>query len=240
MSNTNKTKKHVQKKYETREVLESLNTTAATGEKFLQKYAKYIGIVFGVVVLIALGYVLYQNYVITPKNTQASDLVLDAEDLYLQEKTDQALGGKNGGISGFADIAEEYGTTASGELAALYAGVIEFKKGNYQKALDFFQKFDSSDKDLKAVKYGAIADTYVELNNNDEALNYMTKAAKESTNSATAFQFNKKAGILAMAIGQNDKALAFFQTIKDKYPDTDPTGEVDAYIERLKYATGKE
>jgi len=240
MSKINKTKKTPQKKYETQEALETMNTWAVSAESFLQKYAKYMGIVFGVVVLIALGYVLYQNFVITPKNTQASDLVLDAENLYLQGKADQALGGRNGGISGFSDIAEDYGSTASGKLAALYAGVIEFKKGDYQKALDFFQKFDSPDKDLKAVKYGAIADTYVELNNNEEALNYMTKAAKESTSGATAFQFNKKAGILAMAMGQNDKALEFFQTIKDKYSDVDQSGEIDAYIERLKYATGKE
>jgi TolA-binding protein len=68
----------------------------------------------------------------------------------------------------------------------------------------------------------------------------MSKAASESTSAATAYQFNKKAGLLAMSLNQNEKALDFFQAIKDKYPDTDQTGEVDAYIERLKYATGKQ
>ena len=68
----------------------------------------------------------------------------------------------------------------------------------------------------------------------------MTKAANESSTAATAYQFNKKAGILAMSLNQNEKALEFFKNIKDKYPDIDTSGEVDAYIERLTYATGKQ
>lgn len=68
----------------------------------------------------------------------------------------------------------------------------------------------------------------------------MTKAANESNNGATAYQFGKKAGILAMSLNQNDKALEFFQAIQDKYPDIDQSGEIEAYIERLKYATGKQ
>lgn len=226
--------------YETKEILNTLNTSASSGEKFLQKYAKPIGILFSVVIIAALGYVIYDNYVVTPKNIEASDLMVDAENLYAEGKTDQALGGKASGISGFIDIAEEYSSTKAGKLASLYAGVTEFKKGNYQKALECFQNFDSPDKDLKAVKYGAIADTYVELNNTTEALNYMTKAANESSNGATAYQFGKKAGILAMSLNQNDKALEFFQAIQDKYPDVDQSGEIEAYIERLKYATGKQ
>lgn len=226
--------------YETKEILNTLNTSASSGEKFLQKYAKPIGILFSVVIIAALGYVIYDNYVVTPKNIEASDLMVDAENLYAEGKTDQALGGKASGISGFVDIAEEYSNTKAGKLASLYAGVTEFKKGNYQKALEYFQNFDSPDKDLKAVKYGAIADTYVELNNTTEALNYMTKAANESNNGATAYQFGKKAGILAMSLNQNDKALEFFQAIQDKYPDIDQSGEIEAYIERLKYATGKQ
>ena len=226
--------------YATKEILDSLNTSAIDGEKYLQNYAKPIGIFFGIVIIAVLGYVIYDNYVITPKNIEASNLMVDAENLYNEGKTDQALGGKSSGISGFIDIAEEYGSTKTGKFAHLYAGIAEYKKGNYQNALEHFNKFDTSDKDLKAVKYGAIADTYVELNNTDEALNFMTKAANESSTAATAYQFNKKAGILAMSLNQNEKALEFFKNIKDKYPDIDTSGEVDAYIERLTYATGKQ
>lgn len=226
--------------YPGKEILDTLNTSALDSEKFLQKYAKPIGIFFGVVILAVLGYVIYDNYIVTPKNIEATNMMIDAENLFDEGKLDQALGGKASGISGFVDIGEEYGSTNAGKLAYLYAGVTEFKNGNYEKALEHLQKFDSPDKDLKAIKYGAIADTYAELNNTTEALNYMTKAANESTTGATAYQFNKKAGILAMALNQNEKALEFFQTIHDKYPDVDQSGEIDAYIERLKYATGKQ
>jgi tetratricopeptide (TPR) repeat protein len=233
------TKRKKKQSYATKEILNTLNASAVDGEKFLQKYAKPIGIFFGIVILAVLGYVIYDNYVVTPKNIEASDLMVDAENLYTEGKTEQALGGKSSGISGFVDIAEEYNSTKTGKLAYLYAGVTEFKNGNYQKALEYFQSFESPDKDLKAVKYGAIADTYVELNNTEEALGYMSKAANESTNAATAYQFNKKAGLLAMSLNQNEKALEFFQIIKDKYPDVDQAGEIEAYIERLKYVTGK-
>lgn len=233
-------KHKVKHNYGTKEILDSLNTSAIDGERFIQKYAKPIGIFFAIVIIAVLGYVIYDNYVVVPKNIEASDLMVDAENLYNEGKTDQALGGKSSGISGFIDIAEEYGSTKAGKFAHLYAGITEFKKGNYQKALEHFNKFDTSDKDLKAVKYGAIADAYVELNNAEEALNYMTQAVNESSNAATVYQFSKKAGILAMSLNQNEKALEFFQNIKDKFPDIDTSGEVDAYIERLKYITGKQ
>lgn len=228
------------KNYETKEILDTLNTSANDGEKFLQKYAKPIGYFFGVIIIAALGYIIYDNYVVTPKNIDAADLMVSAENLYEEGKTKEALGGSSSAIPGFVDISEDYKNTKSGKLANLYAGAIEFKNGNYQKALDYFEKFDSSDKDLKAVKYGAIADSYVELNNTEDGLKFMEKAANESSNAATAYHFGKKAGLLAMALNQNEKALGFFQSIHDKYPDVDQSGEIEAYIERLKYATGKQ
>ncbi|TWP29312.1 tetratricopeptide repeat protein [Apibacter muscae] len=227
-------------KYETKEILDTLNSTASKSEKFLQKYAKPIGIFFGVLILAILGYVIYDNYVVVPKNVEAADLMVNAENLYDEGKTKEALGGGSSGILGFSDIAEDFSNTKSGKLANLYAGSIEFKKGNYQQALDLFLKFDSQDKDLKAVKYGAIADSYVELKNKDDAIKFMEKAANESSTPATAYHFGKKAGLLAMSLNQNEKALGFFQSIHDKYPDVDQSGEIEAYIERLKYATGKQ
>lgn len=235
MSKTNKKTK----KYATEEALTSLNDAAWKSEMFFEKYAKQIGVIIGIVILASLAYVMYQNFIIAPKNEEAADALVDAQNLYNEGKTEEALGGKGSGLTGFADIADQYGSTKTGKLAALYAGSIEYKKGNFQKALDYFQQFDSPDKDLKTIKYGAMADAYVELNNNDEALKYMEKAAKTSKNGTTVFQFAKKAGILAMTMNQNEKALEMFKYIKDNYPDADQTGEVDAYIERLTYATQK-
>lgn len=232
-----KSKNKKDQKYETKEVLDSLNKVAIDSESFFQKHIKTISIILGVVIIGALGYFSYYNFMVAPKNIDAADALVDANHLFEEGKLDNALGGKSSSILGYSDIVNDFGKSKMGELAALYAGIIEFKKGKYQEALNYFQKFNSSDKDLLAAKYGAIADTYVELNNDEEAMKYLEKAANQSDNQTTIYQFNKKAGILAMALNQNDKALNFFKTIKDKCPDIIPEigGEIDAYIEKLNY-----
>ncbi|WP_234394745.1 tetratricopeptide repeat protein [Porphyromonas cangingivalis] len=43
----------------------------------------------------------------------------------------------------------------------------------------------------------------------------------------------KKAGLAYESLGQNDKAMTCYKTIKDKYYDSEEAGLIDKYIERL-------
>ena len=84
-----------------------------------------------------------------------------------------------------------------------------------------------------ALKYGAMGDAMANLNKSEDALSMMDKAANASDDAFTSYYFNKKAGLLALALKKNAEAKKYFSTIEEKYQDYDG-GTSDAYIEMVK------
>ncbi len=219
---------------ETVEFFQELDREALKSEKFIERYAKQIGIALGVVLLGIVGFFAYQQFVIEPKNEDATMEYLAAQKNLAEGKEDLALGGKSATNPGFIGTYEEYSGTKAGKLSAYNAGLIEFKKGNYQKAYDLLDKFNSPNKILVALKYGAMADCQANLNKGEEALSLFGKAISASSDDFTTYYFTRKAGLLALALKKNDEAKKHFTTIGEKYEDYDG-GASDAYIEMVKY-----
>lgn len=225
---------HTKEGKETVEFFKDLDKDALKTERFLERYTKQLSIAFGVLVLAVLGYFAYQQFVIEPQNEDATKSYLVAQKNQSEGKDDEALGGKTAANPGFAGTYKEYPATHAGKLSAYNAGLLEFKKGNFQKAYDLLDEFSSSNKILVAMKYGAMADCQTNLNKNDDALSLLDKATAASDDPYTTYYFTKKAGILALAMKKNAEAKKYFSSIDDKYKDYD-NGMSDAYIEMTKY-----
>lgn len=200
----------------------------------MEKNARALSIAFGVLILAVLGWFGYQQFILGPKNEEATKSYLAAQKNLTEGKEDLALGGKSVANPGFLGTYEEYGNTKAGKLSAYNAGLIEFKKGNYQKAYDLLDNFSSNNKVLVALKYGAMADCLSNLNKADDALSMADKAASASDDAYTTYYFTKKAGMLALALKKNAEAKKYFSTIDEKYQDYD-NGQSDAFIEMTKY-----
>lgn len=225
---------HTKEGKETVEFFKDLDKDALQTERFLERYTKQLSIVFGVLVLGVLGYFAYQQFVIEPKNEDATKSYLIAQKNMSEGKDEEALGGKTAANPGFMGTYNEYSNTAAGKLSGYNAGLLEFKKGNYQKAYDLLDQFSSKNKVLVAMKYGAMADCQTNLNKNDDALSLLDKASAASDDPYTIYYFTKKAGILALAMKKNAEAKKYFASIDEKYKDYD-NGQSDAYIEMTKY-----
>lgn len=217
---------------ETVEIFQELDQNVVQSEKMIEKNAKKIGIAFGVLVLGVLGYFAYQHFVVAPKNEEATMAYLTSQKNLTEGKDDLALGGKatNPGFKGTAD---NFSATDAGKLSAYNAGLIEFKKGNYQKAYDLLDKFSSDNKVLMALKYGAMGDCMANLNKNEDALSLFDKAISTSNDAFTSFYFTRKAGVLALGMKKNDLAKKYFTIIEEKYQEYDG-GASEAYIEMVK------
>lgn len=234
MTDKHKSKKQLENEgKETVEIFQDLDQTALKTEMFIEKYAKQIGIAFGVIVLAVLGYFAYQQFVANPKNEEATLSYLAAQKNLQEGKDDVALGGKSAANPGFKGTYDQFSGTDAGKLSIYNAGLLKFKEGKYQEAYDLLDKFSSDNKILMALKYGAMADAQANLNKNDDALSLLDKASTASEDLYTSYYFTKKAGMLALAMKKNAEAKKYFSAIDEKYQDYDG-GQSDAYIEMVK------
>jgi len=127
---------------------------------------------------------------------------------------------------------DDYGVTKSADLAAYYAGVCSYKLGKYEDAIKYLKKGDIQSINFQPVSLGLIGDSYVALDDVKTAVGYFEKAAAYD-NKMTAPVYLKKAGLAYEKLGQPQKALSSYRTIKDKYFDTQSGQMIDKYIQRV-------
>jgi tetratricopeptide (TPR) repeat protein len=139
----------------------------------------------------------------------------------------------DGNYPGVLDIIDNYGRTPAGNLAKYYAGISYLHLGKFKEAIDYLESFKTSDLLLKPVKAGAIGDAYAELGNKEKALKYYLEAAETMTNNFTSPIYLLKAGRMYEMSGDKDKALSAYQTIKEKYGESNEGRMVDKYIARI-------
>ncbi len=230
--------KHTSKKEmegkETVEVFKDLDRSALDTERFIEKHAKTLGIVFGALVLAVLGYFAYKQFYVAPRNDEAMMSYLAAQKNLADGKDDLALGGKTAANPGYIGTYNDFSDTSVGKLSAYNAGLLKFKEGKFQEAYDLLDKFSSGNKVLVALKYGAMADCQANLNKSEDALSLLDKATSASDDPYTSYYFTRKAGIVALALKKNAEAKKYFSAIDEKYQDYD-NGMSDAYIEMVKY-----
>ena len=97
----------------------------------------------------------------------------------------------------------------------------------------FVEKYSSKDAILAARAAACIGDAYVGLENYSKALGYFEKAAAAADNMFAA-TYLLKAGVTAEKLGDNAKAVSFYKTIKEEYPQSMEGYDIDKYIGRIE------
>ena len=202
-------------------------------EEFFKKYSNLIyGCVIGVLV-IALAIIAYNRFILQPKKAQAVDQLAQAERWFEAGEYELALTGDDNSL-GLEDIIAKYGSKA-GQAVYLYAGIAKYRTGAYEEALSLLKKYNGSDPIMLGRAQACVGDTYVELGDYANAINWFEKAAK-TTDNVFAAGYLLKAGIAAEELGENAKALSFYKEIKDQYANAPEAMEIDKYITRIQTA----
>jgi len=218
-------------------VFSKLDETASKTEDWVAKNQKIIIGVVGAVALFTVGYLVYEKFVATPKQEEAASEMFVAQQNF-QKATDGvasdslyklALNGSEGKF-GFVKIADEYSGTDAGNLANYYAGMAYLNTGKYDEAIEYLGKFSSKDIVLSALAKGAIGDAYSQKNEPKEALENYLKAVEANKNDFTTPRFLLKAGKTALALGEKEDALKYFNDIKDNYEGSPEAASVDVLI----------
>jgi tetratricopeptide (TPR) repeat protein len=222
----------------TAEVFNTLDEGASKTEEWVVKNQKYIFGIVGAIALVTIGYLMYQKFVVEPKEVDAAEEMFTAQQNF-QKAVDATTGqdslfnaALNGvdGKFGFIKIASEYSGTDAGNLANFYAGVSYLNTGKNTEAISYLDKFKSDDMILSTQAVGLVGDAFAQKNQLKEALEYYTKAAKMNENDMTTPIYLLKAGQTALTLGNKAEALKFFTEIKDKYETAPEAQNIDGLI----------
>ena len=213
------------------ENVESVVEAVSKTEQFFNKNGKVISIV--VIALLALGaaFFAWHKFAYQPAKAEAQGQMAFAEENFRSANYELALNG-DGNVLGFAQIIDEYGRKA-GESVYFYAGVCELQLGNWEAAVNYLKSYKGKDAILAARATACIGDAYVGLEDYKTALSYFEKAASIADNMYAA-GYLLKAGMVAEKLGEDSKALGFYEQIKDQYPQSMEGYDVDKYIGRIQ------
>ena len=202
-------------------------------EIFFKENGKKMAIILAVAVVLAAGIFCWYKFAYQPAVAEAQGQMITAEQYFGKSDYETALNG-DGNALGFAQIIDEYGKKA-GKSVYFYTGICELQLGNYESAIKYLKSYNGKDAILAARALACIGDAYVGLENYKTALGYFEKAAAKVDNMFAA-GYLLKAGLVAEKLGEDAKALSFYKTIKDKYPQSMEGYDIDKYISRIENA----
>ena len=208
-------------------VVEAVSKT----EQFFEKNGKLLTIICVAVVVACAAVFCWHKFVHQPKVAEAQGQMALAEDNFRAADYELALNG-DGNVLGFVQILDEYGTKA-GKAINFYAGVCELQLGNWESAIKYLEAYNGKDQILAARAKACLGDAYVGLEDYKKALGYFEQAAAAADNMFAA-TYLLKAGAVADKLGDNAKALSFYNKIKEEYPQSMEGYDIDKYIGRIE------
>ena len=205
-------------------------------EQFIENNSKKI--IYGIIAIaLVVGAVLgIKHGYLIPQEKKAAAAIFKGEQYFAKDSFNLALNGNGADFDGFEGIIDQYGSTASGNLAKAYAGICYFKMGETEKALDKLKSFSGDDNMISPAIIGLIGDCYVNMGNVKEGISYFEKAAKKADNEVISPVYLKKAGIAYENQKQYSDAVKAYTTIKEKYFNSMEAADIDKYIARASAA----
>ena len=221
----------------TAEVFNTLDESASKTEEWVIKNQNFIYGIVGVVAVVILAYMGYNKFIAEPNAKDAMNEMSKAQSYFDEaiNATDKdslltlSLEGGEGKY-GMLDIIEEYGSTPAGNLANYYAGMAYLNMSKYDEAIKHLSNFSSDDLMLSAISKGGIGDAFVQLNQSKDGLEYYEKAIKVNANDYTTPLYLKKAAIVAMDLGENQKAFDYLNRVKTEFSKSNEAKDIDVLI----------
>ncbi len=209
---------------------------------FYEKNKKMINYVGGSIALVVGLFVFYKFYYLPDKEKGAANEIFWAQNAFEKDSFNIALKGGmmvrtaegDKTMMGFEQIADEYGITSVGTLANYYAGICCLRTAQYDRAIEFLQKYDGNDMMIAPIAIGCIGDANMELNKVDEALKYYLKAAEKNSNNFTTPLFLRKAAFAYELKNNYAEALGIYERIKKEYGKSNEAREIEKNISKVK------
>lgn len=211
-----------------------IDETIKVSTSFIEKNFKTLAAAIGGVLAVIIIALVVNQYYIQPKKADAADNIAVAQQLFIAGNYEQALNG-DGTNPGFLQVIDQYGSTPSGNIARLYAGLCYAHTDKAEEAVKFLEDYDLCDDQMVSnAALAALGNCYAQLGQNEKAASTLLKAAKRANSTTLSPLFYLQAGQIYESLGNKDKALECYETIKNEYPQSMQRQDIDKYIERVK------
>lgn len=211
---------------------EALGAAMSKTENFFEQNGKMVSIVLALLLVVAGCIFGYKKLISEPRVEKAAELIAEAEDRLAEETPDYQLaleGDANG--AGFLEVAEQYGSTPSGNLAKHCAGICYYRLGDLENAAAYLKKFKAvkglPGSIINAQNLGLQGDIAFEQGDLATAVKFYEKAVAAAENNYTAPMFLRKAGLAEQAAGNQAAAEAYYQRILTSYPASTEAREAE-------------
>ncbi len=199
---------------------------------FLNRQNKALLFGIGGLVLLIVGYFAYQKLYKAPREEKALAAIYKAEELFANDSFAQV-------IKIAPKIADNYGGTKAGEMAAYMSGVSYLNTGDYKKAITYLDKVDFSDHIMKVQVIGLLGDAHIELNDKKSAISKYESAYKSSKTDLSGLWWGKKLARVYESENNWEKALKVYESIKKDYAGSEDLGDIEKFIARAQAKVGK-
>ncbi len=217
--------------------LQELESALTRTERFIEENQKPITYAVIAVVVIVIAFLGISRFYLQPRQNEALSQMFMAENYFERDSFNLAING-DGNYLGFLDIIDDYGMTKAANLAKYYTGVSYLHLGEYEQAKDYLDDFKTKDLLLGPVAEGAKGDASLEMGEAETALRHYRKAYEMNDNELTSPIYMMKAAKVLESLDDLEDALALYQEIKEKYPESLEGQEADKYIARLQVKLG--
>ena len=210
---------------------------------FWAKYSKPIMVLGAAIILLGGGWLAYKNLYVLPNEEKAAEIIFPAEKIFdkmaqtgfNKDSINLVLNGATGSFSGVLNVISKYSGTAAGNRAHFIAGACYLHGKDFNNAIKHLKDFSTSATQIQTAAYTMLGDAYSEIKDKSaDAFEYYTKAA--TLNTKDEFMTSEslfKAALYAESIGKTKEAIEFFQKIKNEYPKSSHSNDIDKYLARL-------
>lgn len=214
--------------------LDKLNSNLGSASEKIAENKKVIFWICGGLAVVAAFVLSYLFIYRNPKLNKAYEAYNQVEIT--------AMGNDSIAAGEYKKVADNYGGTDAGALAALGAAESYYTIGKYKEAIDYLDKFSTSEPVLAASAYVLKGDCYVNLQQYDKAIDTYKKAIDKSDRNPEIVPrvLLKEANVYDVQKKYND-ALKCYKQIKEEYPNFEIRNgsSIDAFIAREEARLGK-
>lgn len=207
-------------------------------EGWILRNGKTLLTILGVVVVVVGGWFAYRYLYQAPRQEKAAAAIFRAQTAFEGGQYQQALDG-DGSAVGFLSIIDQYGGTASGNLARHYAGQCYLRLGRYDEAIDSFDRYKAVKGSLparlvNAMNAGLAGDAYVQKGDLAAGVARYEAAIAAGGDPLTTPYYCRKAGQVYEQLGDWARALELYRRVKTHFPASMEAQEIDKYIARAE------